>query len=584
MQLGKRTKNDAKARANGEPAPFTSASLSQHATATLPPLIDAPSPRRTVSGRTDLSEELEGMAASLGEVDPRAADRLRDLAQSIGTEQGRLRWADVDLRRAFNTEKLAHAYAVRREGGYVPPSVDKADKVRNVLVLMPIFLTWAALAEAARAYERYISQHPEEVRQPFLLLWQQGFGGEASIFSPTFSTVAIVDALIIGLIIALTLYSHGRRDEREEAIHRTANAFQTDLDNVLAEATVALAPDRAGRAALLARSVELLAQRFEHNSQELLTRLKVEHDRLEAIAARREKEFTDFGVFASGMRAGAEETHRLLIDLRQVSTGLQQSLEDLSSEVSLAADQQRSLHNAVTSLERLVATNIQSDHAVVRQLTEAAAALADAVDKSLSGAEAAAQAGRVATEAVRGIAELSSSLAASQARLEHALANETEANSRLAESLRSGLNGVASSTKALADISAGLAALRDEFGRIGELTQEQAVTLSRLLTEQSAIASGLSQVARDLSAVGIATSQRQREVNEEVAGLVKRLDALTSLLSRVAAQLPGMDTQPAPAPAGSAVRSVLPNAPDLLADPVEPPASRRDRGLWPRRE
>ena len=73
---------------------------------------------------------------------------------------------------------------------------------------------------------------------------------------------------------------------------------------------------------MLARSVERLAERFEHNSQELIARLRVEHDRLEAIAGRREKEFADFGVFASGMRAGAEETHRLLIELRQVSTSL----------------------------------------------------------------------------------------------------------------------------------------------------------------------------------------------------------------------------------------------------------------------
>jgi hypothetical protein len=524
-----------------------------------------------------LVDELEGMAASLAEVNPRSAERLEDLADSIGTDEGRLRWADVDLRRAFNTEALSHAYAVRREGGFVPPSVDKADKVRNVMVLLPILLTWAALAEASRAYSRFIDKHPDEVRQPFLLLWQRGFGGEGGVFSPTFSMVAIVDAMIIGVIIVLTFYSHGRREEREESIQRTANSFQTDLDNVLAEATVALAPDRAGRPAMLARSVERLAERFDVNSQELLTRLKVEHDRLEAIAIGREKEFAVFGIFARGMRAGAEETHRLLIDLRQVSNGLQQALEDLTSEIGVASDQQRSLHNAVNSLERLVATNIQSDHAVVRQLTEATTTLAESADRSLAGAEAAAQAGRVATEAVRGIAEMTAALAASQSRLEHAIAGESESNARLTDTLRTGMNGVGASTKSLTEIAAGLSSLREEFSRIGDLSQEQSITLSRLLTEQSAIASGLGQVARDLSAVGIATSQRQREVNEEVAGLVRRLDTLTGQLGRLATQGPGTDSLP-PAPAG--VRSVLPNAPDLLADPVETPGGRR----WPRRD
>ena len=50
-----------------------------------------------------MSDELAAMAASLGEVDPRASRRLEDLARAITTEEGRQRWADVDLRRAFDT-------------------------------------------------------------------------------------------------------------------------------------------------------------------------------------------------------------------------------------------------------------------------------------------------------------------------------------------------------------------------------------------------------------------------------------------------------------------------------------------------
>jgi archaellum component FlaC len=523
------------------------------------------------------------MAASLTDVDPRAAERLQDLADAIDSEAGRLRWADVDLRRAFNTDHLAHAYAVRREGGFAPASIDIADKVRNVLVFLPIFLTWFALYEASRAYGSYIEQHPDEVRQPFLLLWQQGFGEGAGILSPSFSTVAIVDALVIASIIGLTFYVHGRRERREDAINDTAQAFQRDIDNVLAEATVALAPDRAGRPAMLARSVERLAERFEANSQELLTRLQVEHDRLDAISNRREKEFADFGVFASGMRAGAEETHKLLLDLRQVSTGLSQALEDLTSEVGVSGDQQRSLFTAVTSLERLVATGIQSDHSVTRQLTDAAQTLADAADKSLAGAEAAAQAGRIASEAVRGIAEISSALASSQTRVESALANETEVNSRLADALRGGMNGVNASAKTLSDVQGALTQLRTEFSRIGDISQEHSHTLSRLMTEQNAISTNLAQVARDFGTLGSAQSNRQREIHEEFSSLLHRLDNIASMMARMTGS---PDYEPAGQTSGGTIRSMLPNAPDLLADPPEPPApgARGGRGLWPRRE
>lgn len=585
MQLGKRAQSTkSPTRSGNDPTPFSSTSSDRglDRTARLLPLPGNGQTNRP-SSEAELRDELSGMAASLTDVDPRAAERLQDLADAIGSEAGRLRWADVDLRRAFNTDHLAHAYAVRREGGFAPASIDIADKVRNVLVFLPIFLTWFALYEASRAYGRYIEANPDEVRQPFLLLWQQGFGEGAGLLSPTFSTVAIIDALVIALIIGLTFYVHGRRERREDAINDTAQAFQRDIDNVLAEATVALAPDRAGRPAMLARSVERLAERFEANSQELLTRLQVEHDRLDAISNRREKEFADFGVFASGMRAGAEETHKLLLDLRQVSTGLSQALEDLTSEVGVSADQQRSLFTAVTSLERLVATGIQSDHSVTRQLTEAAQTLADAADKSLAGAEAAAQAGRIASEAVRGIAEISSALASSQTRVESALANETEVNSRLAEALRGGMNGVNASAKTLSDVQGALTQLRTEFARIGDLSQEHSHTLSRLMTEQNAISTNLAQVARDFGSIGSSQSQRQREANEEFGSLLQRLDNIAGMMSRMT----GTPVyEPAGQAAGGSIRSMLPNAPDLLSDPPEPPApgGRGGRGLWPRRE
>jgi archaellum component FlaC len=225
----------------------------------------------------------------------------------------------------------------------------------------------------------------------------------------------------------------------------------------------------------------------------------------------------------------------------------------------------------VASLDRLVASGIQSDQAVTRQLGDTAKSLADAADKALAGSEAAAQAGRVATDAVRGIAELSSGLVTSQVRVENAVAAEAEANSRLADSLRGSTGGVTSATKALSEISGSLNALRDEFGRIVQLSSDQSSSLSRLLTEQNTIATGLSQVARDLSAVGITTSQRQREVNEEVASLVRRLDNLTTVLAKASGGTDQLHTDF--------------NAPD--AEPFGQQAevaSRRDRSLWPRRE
>ena len=483
--------------------------------------------------QSEISDEVLAMAAAIRPVDARSADRLASLGNAMSSPAGVQHWSDVDLRRVFNVERLSYLYALDKQGGYRSTVVDAVDRVRNVLVLVPILLTWAALAEAANAYKRYIENHPDQANQPFLLLWQQGFGGETSWFSPNFSTVAIVDALIIAIIILLTFYAHGRREAHEDRVADTASQFQADFENVLAESSVFLATDRASRPQQLAASVENLAERFERSTQELLTQLQVEHDRLESLAGRREKEFADFGVFASGLRAGADEMHRLLVDLRQVSSALEHSLDDLSGEVSVASDHQRSLLTAVGNLERITSSGIQSDQAMMRQLSVAAQTLAETADKTISGAEAASQASRAAGEAVRGISQLANQIAESQARVERALAGEGETNRRLAEALQATTANSQVTASTMGDITANLARLREEFERIGGQSGQYAGMFNTMLGKQAELSQSISDAARELGTQGITTSQRQREVNEAMQHLLQRLDGLANTLNRM---------------------------------------------------
>lgn len=497
--------------------------------------------QRVAAPAPEISNELDHLAASLQEVEPRASRRLRDLATALTTDTGRQRWSDVDLRRAFNTDRLALAYAVRREGGYAPQSIEVADKVRNILVLVPILLTWAALGEAARAYDRYLAANPDDQGVPFLLLWQRGFGGEASLFSPTFSTVALLDAVVIIVIILLTFYAHGRREAQEDQIADTAAEFQATLDNSLAEASVLLATDKASRPTHLTETIERLADTFSTNSQALLNQLQVEHDRLEHVASRREKEFADFGVFASGMRAGAEQIHRLLVDLREVSSGLEGALEDLTSEVTTSASQQQTLLSAVASLERMTSSAIQSDQAVSRQLTTAARTLAEAADRAISGAESAAQAGRVAADAVRGISALAEQVSESQQRVGSALESQTAASSTLAESLRTSTAGAQATAQTLTEIGNELSRIRDGFERIGATSTRQGDDLATMLGRQAEITQEMSQVVREIGNIGLGTAQRQRESAQDLQHLVQRLDGLANTLNRIVQQAPNVE-------------------------------------------
>ena len=513
-----------------------------NATRQMPPLPESGrGSRAPLKGNESLAADLRGLSAALSGIDASSSERLDRLASALMDPYESELWIDVDLRRAFHTERLAYAYAVHQEGGEAPPLVDTMDKVRNVMILVPIMLTWFALAQAVSDYSNYVERYPEQIGQPFLLLWQQGFGGEASWHSPSFSSVAILDAMVILLIVVITFFAHGRREEREEDIAMTARDFQAHLDNALGEATVRFAMARTMKPNAMAEAIGQVTSRFDTTAQELLTRLRVEHDRLDEIAARREREFSDFAVFASGMRAGAEESQRTLIDLRQISSALQTAVEDLTSEIGVASEQQRTLLSVTSGLERVIGGSTQSDAALVRQLADAARNLTETTDRAVAGADAAAKAGQVASEAVRYIAEVAASLTDGQGRIENAIAAESEANARLADSLRNSGNGVATATRAMADIANTLIRVRDDLGRMSELSGAQSTALQRLLADQNGMAGSMAQIAHDLSSVGNATAQRQREITDDAASLIQRIDTLTGVLSRAAAGLPTPD-------------------------------------------
>lgn len=505
----------------------------------------------------EISKQISDIASLLEDVDARSSRRLDDLSEAISSEHGRQRWSDVDLRRAFNTDRLAHAFAVKHEGGYAPRRIEIADKLRNVLVLVPILLTWWALGAAVANYAAYERANPEH-GSSFLVLWENGFDGLAGFFEPSLSHVAFLDAILIGIIIILTFYAHGRREEQEDTIADTTSLFQAEMDNALAEASVLLATDRSSRPVRLADAVERMADSFEESSGALLTQLQVEHDRMEMLASRREKEFTDFGVFATGMRSGAEEMHRILTSLRDVSHGLEQSLQDLAGDLAQSADQQRSLLTAVTNLERLTSSSIQNDQAATRQLAQTAARLEETAEKTISGAEQTSQAGRHAMEAVKNVGEIAREVSASQARIDEILTAQTAASGQLSETLRKSDASTGQTARQLAEIGNGLVALQRDFAAVGQQNAKQIETLNGMLQRQAEGGQNLDNLMRDIGGVAMSTTQRQREVNDAVQHLVQRLDTLANSLNHLIAQQPGARRSDRPERTGDEPDSTTP--------------------------
>jgi hypothetical protein len=92
--------------------------------------------------------------------------------------------------------------------------------VRNVLVFVPVAITWKAVSEATQAFARFVaSQNMAPVN--FLEFWQNGYGELSNFWK--IGNVAEIDFYLIIMIIATTLLStillnYGR--ERDEKVQR----------------------------------------------------------------------------------------------------------------------------------------------------------------------------------------------------------------------------------------------------------------------------------------------------------------------------------------------------------------------------
>lgn len=106
--------------------------------------------------------------------------------------------------------------------------------LRNVLVFLPVALTWAAVGEATTAFSRYLNENGSDIVN-FLDFWQNGYGVLGDEWR--IANVALLAFLIIMAVIALTLLA--------SVVSRRASELQvmaekvTDRERILLSVEIA---------------------------------------------------------------------------------------------------------------------------------------------------------------------------------------------------------------------------------------------------------------------------------------------------------------------------------------------------------
>lgn len=244
--------------------------------------------------RQRVAEEVADLAAEVQPHDAAIAVLLERLAEAV--RQGR------------HDEAKGYAAAIDPRAtaevatGHRSPIWGILEVARNVLVFSPIAVTWYGLSTATDAYARLLAQRPEFLERPFLLLWQESFHGVGSVIS--FSTLAAIDAALIGLLIALSLAIHVRSDVRDARTRVTSLLKESQIRATLAHAT--------GMASSGLGSDE---------ADELLDQMAAEERRVFERAIEREQQLYDLEGAIAELRASAAELSEAAKTLAEASKG-----------------------------------------------------------------------------------------------------------------------------------------------------------------------------------------------------------------------------------------------------------------------
>jgi len=158
--------------------------------------------------------------------------------------------------------------------------------LRNVIVLMPILVTWYGLYEAISTYSQFLALNSGSTSYPFIVLWETGFGGLLdSKF--IFSRIAFYDASLIFVVIIITAVINLKTVFLDEAYLKRVHILKNEVDDILWELDgqlnerySTLTSGANEQLDPIIAQLEKLATKVEEQTNNVLNYIAAEHDRI----------------------------------------------------------------------------------------------------------------------------------------------------------------------------------------------------------------------------------------------------------------------------------------------------------------
>lgn len=268
--------------------------------------------------------------------DGETAGQLRFLAdQAWATNpDDRARYSTLSLREAFDPAGFEER-VMETKYGYVP-WLQWAEVGRNLLVLVPIMLTWYGLWQAALSYNQLISTRGELVTQPFLLSWERGFSelGSRPGWHPTFSEIALLDCVILFIVLILTIFIDRRRHiKRDQAIQNAAEQRKV-LERVLWRLDLRFAQIRQEQnAASSFATLSMAVSSFPQRASDLVDALRREQTRLAGLTRQQADEVRQLHDFIANLSDFTTKFRESAGTMQSSSEKIEGAVNKLSTQV-----------------------------------------------------------------------------------------------------------------------------------------------------------------------------------------------------------------------------------------------------------
>lgn len=338
--------------------------------------MNAASSSQSHNNAHDLAQRIAIVREELSIFNPTFASQLRKLGDDIESQSTRA-WSRLDLTRMFDLDGAFDNYFPNLTRWLYP-----LEAIRNILILLPLIVTWYAIGNAANHYQALLQTQPDMAKQSFLVLWQTGFEGRTSL---TLGDIAWWDVLLLGFVVMTTALVLSLQQSRNKQVSK----LRTDLFNILFDATLEIATQDARRpievVARLGDESRLLAESIRNMKEWLDTQmaetkeladfirqaLEQEINELKAVSEKNRETASNLGQFTAQLQNTTITIRGAIIDLTHViqeipsiSSNLAKSHHELANALQTIADDQK---NAFGLLRQ--ATNTMQDSAGILKIT-----------------------------------------------------------------------------------------------------------------------------------------------------------------------------------------------------------------------